>query len=103
MKRAPDARGPGTEAQQEVHRRQNRPALGSDQAPLEITWPTLISFVRLKGWTTELSPRGRLCLRKQGSVVFGACPGASSAAYAELLERLGHIEDFMARCRGRRA
>ena len=60
-------------------------------------WETVRDFAQTKGWTVDLTPRGRTCRRKAGSVVFGPGHGASVHAYRDLISRLGYVDAFMAR------
>jgi hypothetical protein len=65
-------------------------------------WETARDFAQSKGWSVELTPRGRTICRKAGSVVFGPGHGSSVAAYRDLIDRLGYVDGFMSACRSRR-
>jgi hypothetical protein len=67
-----------------------------------IGWVRLIQFVGSKGWSVELTEHGYLCLRKDGSVVVGPGPDASTDEWLALIDRLGEIDGFMKACRSRR-
>jgi hypothetical protein len=75
------------------------PALNLSEAPQP--WEAVRDFAQAKGWAVELTPRGRTVCRKAGSVVFGPGHGASIDVYKDLIDRLGHVDRFMAQC-GRR-
>jgi hypothetical protein len=64
-------------------------------------WERVRGLAEASGWAVELTPRGRTKLTKLGSVLFGPGHGATIAVYDEMLERMEHVDRFMARC-GRR-
>jgi hypothetical protein len=59
-------------------------------------WERVRDFAVAKGWTVDLTPGGRTRCAKAGSFVFGPGSGASICAYHELIERLEHVDGFMA-------
>jgi hypothetical protein len=65
-------------------------------------WQKMLAFAAEKGWQADLTPSGRVRLKKDASVVFGPGPDASNAAIADCVHRLGYVDGFMKACRSRR-
>jgi hypothetical protein len=66
-------------------------------------WEALVSFARDHGWDAGQTPRGRLRLSKEGSVVFAPGPSAlTRKSAADAIRRMGYVDGFMEhlrRCR----
>ena len=63
-------------------------------SPAVLAWERFRTLAERQGWAVELTPRGRTCCRKAGSVVFG--PG-SGTDYRNLLARIGHVDAYRAK------
>jgi hypothetical protein len=67
------------------------------------SWQKMLDFAAQKGWQADLTPSGRVRLKKDdGSIVFGPGPDASPATIADCIHRLGYVDGFMKACRSRR-